>query len=108
MSNSDTGEGCISEVTLAISSARSCHNQAGARRTLDSPDSDESGRSQSFTVRSYCTDNGSANNSKGLPDAASTPLPFDDLRIPIVGYEVMEERARFTVSHIKSSLSSLK
>ncbi|XP_015125133.1 sorting nexin-16 [Diachasma alloeum] len=107
MSNSDTGEGCISEVTLAISKARGSHNQAGARRILDSPDSDESGRSQSFTVQSYdYTDNGSPNNNLGLPDGVSTPVTPDDLRIPIVGYEVMEERARFTVYKLRVELKN--
>lgn len=95
MSNSSR-EGCISEVTLAISKARG--TTAGAHRVLDSPnDSDgSSGHSQSFTVQSYdYPDNGSPNNnSVCIP----TVLTSEDLRIPIVGYEVMEERARFTVT----------
>ncbi|XP_071563954.1 sorting nexin-16 isoform X2 [Temnothorax nylanderi] len=48
MSNSEAGVGCISEVTLAISKARS--SQAGTVRVLDSPDSNGSGHSNSFTV----------------------------------------------------------
>ncbi|XP_011315269.1 sorting nexin-16 [Fopius arisanus] len=106
MSNSDTGEGCISEVTLAISKARGSH-QASARRVLDSPDSDESGRSQSFTVQSYdYTDHRSPSNNHSLGDCSSIPITSDDLRIPIVGYEVMEERARFTVYKLRVELKN--
>lgn len=98
----DSGAGCISEVTLAISKARNS-NQTSARRGLDSPDSDESGRSQSFTVQSYDynetnTTNTSTNNNPNLEENAVPDLfNCEQLRIPIVGYEVMEERARFTV-----------
>lgn len=60
-------------VTVAIGKARSI------RRDLDSPESTESGNSNGFTTDSE----------------TSSSI---DLRIPIVGYEVMEERARFTVS----------
>lgn len=90
MSNSETGVGCISEVTLAISKARS--SQAGTVRVLDSPDSDGSGHSNSFTVQrfNYPSDNTNSN-------ILQSPLTNEDLRIPIVGYEIMEERARFTV-----------
>lgn len=84
--------GCISEVTLAISKARS--SQAGTVRVLDSPDSDGSGHSNSFTVQRF---NYPSSNS----DVLQAPLTSDDLRIPIVGYEIMEERARFTVSPIQ-------
>lgn len=104
MSGSEAGggAGCVSEVTLAISKARNSHNQTVLRRVLDSPDSDESGRSQSFTVQSYdyTDNNGSTSHINGCSsgnDAPSAPFNFDELRIPIVGYEVMEERARFTV-----------
>lgn len=92
MSNSEDGVGCISEVTLAISKARS--SQTGAVRVLDSPDSDGSGQSNSFTVQrfNYTNDNNTDSN------ILQSPISNDDLRIPIVGYEVMEERARFTVS----------
>lgn len=83
--------GCISEVTLAISKARS--SQSGVR-VLDSPDSDGSGCSNSFTVQRFNYTNDSNINS----DILQSPLTSDDLRIPIVGYEIMEERARFTVS----------
>lgn len=98
MSGSDSGVGCVSEVTLAISKARG--SQAGALRALDSPDSDASGHSNSFTVQSFSyPDNGSPNNNTEIHQ---TPLSSEDLRIPIVGYEVMEERARFTVSTANS------
>lgn len=91
MSNSETGVGCISEVTLAISKARS--SQAGTVRVLDSPDSDGSGHSNSFTVQRFnYPDDNNANSNILQP-----PLTNEDLRIPIVGYEIMEERARFTV-----------
>lgn len=92
MSNSEAGVGCISEVTLAISKARS--SQTGTVRVLDSPDSDGSGHSNSFTVQRFNYTNDSNTNS----DILQSPLTSDDLRIPIVGYEIMEERARFTVS----------
>jgi len=92
MSNSEAGVGCISEVTLAISKARS--SQAGTVRVLDSPDSDGSGHANSFTVQRFNYPNGNSTNS----DIFQSPLTSDDLRIPIVGYEIMEERARFTVS----------
>lgn len=92
MSTSESGVGCISEVTLAISKARG--SQSGNVRILDSPDSDGSGHSNSFTVQRFnYPDNDNAN-----PGILHPPLTSDDLRIPIVGYEIMEERARFTVS----------
>lgn len=91
MSNSEADVGCINEVTLAISKARS--SQAGTVRVLDSPDSDGFGHSNSFVQQfNYSNDNNT--NS----DILQSPLTSDDLRIPIVGYEIMEERARFTVS----------
>jgi len=92
MSNSEAGVGCISEVTLAISKARS--SQRGTVRAPDSPNSDGSGHSNSFTVQRF---NYTNDNSTNL-DILQSPLTSDDLRIPIVGYEIMEERARFTVS----------
>lgn len=92
MSMSESGVGCISEVTLAISKAKG--SQSGTVRTLDSPDSDGSGHSNSFTVQRFNYSNNDGANS----DILHPPLTSDDLRIPIVGYEVMEERARFTVS----------
>lgn len=99
MSTSETGVGCISEVTLAISKART--SQAGSIRVLDSPDSDGSGHSNSFSVQRYNYPNENT-NSNILPP----PLTNDDLRIPIVGYEVMEERARFTVYKLRVELKS--
>ncbi|KAK0087381.1 hypothetical protein PV325_001195 [Microctonus aethiopoides] len=103
MSNPDTGGGCVSEVTLAISKARV--SQTGAHRVFDSPDSDDgSGHSQSFTVQSYdYTDNGSPNNNSNIMPSV---LTSEDLRIPIVGYEVMEERARFTVYKLRVELKN--
>lgn len=92
MSTSESGVGCISEVTLAISKAKG--SQSGTVRALDSPDSDGSGHSNSFTVQRFNYSNNDSANS----DILHPPLTSDDLRIPIVGYEVMEERARFTVS----------
>lgn len=96
MSSTETeGGSCVSEVTLAISKARG--SGAGTIRSLDSPDSDDgSSHSNSFTIQRFnYTDDGQLQcNSEILQGS----LPIDDLRIPIVGYEVMEERARFTVS----------
>lgn len=95
MSNSEASIGCVSEVTLAISKSKGpqVHND----RTLDSPDSTSSGNSNSFTVQRFeYTDDESQNGNSEFHDQPST----DDLRIPIVGYEVMEERARFTVKKI--------
>ena len=95
MSSSESGVRCVSEVTLAISKTKS--SQPGIVRALDSPDSDGSGHSNSFTVQSFnypgeASSNGNSENSQGS-------LLAEDLRIPIIGYEVMEERARFTVSN---------
>lgn len=98
MSTSESGVGDISDVTLAISKARG--SQSGAVRVLDSPDSDGSGHSNSFTVQRF-NYNG---NDNANSDISHPPLTNDDLQIPIVGYEVMEERARFTVSRMTSSL----
>lgn len=94
MSNSEASIGCVSEVTLAISKNKG--PQVNNVRALDSPDSTSSGNSNSFTVQRYeYTDDESQNGNSEFQDhQAST----NDLRIPIVGYEVMEERARFTVS----------
>lgn len=100
MSNSEAGVGCISEVTLAISNARS--SQAGTVRVLDSPDSDGSGHSNSFTVQRFNYPNDSNTNA----DILQSPLTSDDLRIPIVGYEIMEERARFTVYKLRVELKN--
>ncbi|XP_014471784.1 PREDICTED: sorting nexin-16 isoform X2 [Dinoponera quadriceps] len=100
MSNSETGMGCISEVTLAISKARS--SQAGTVRVLDSPDSDGSGHSNSFTVQRFNYPNDNNTNSNIL----QPPLTNEDLRIPIVGYEIMEERARFTVYKLRVELKN--
>lgn len=100
MSTSESGVGCISEVTLAISKARG--SQSGTVRVLDSPDSDGSGHSNSFTVQRFnYLDNDNAN-----PDILHPPLTTDDLRIPIVGYEIMEERARFTVYKLRVELKN--
>ncbi|XP_043287120.1 sorting nexin-16 [Venturia canescens] len=94
--------GCVSEVTLAISKARS--SQVGALRALDSPDSDVSGHSNSFTVQSF---NYPGNeNTNHHEEIIQTPLTSEDLRIPIVGYEVMEERARFTVYKLRVELKN--
>lgn len=92
MSNSEADVGCISEVTLAISKAKS--SQAGTVRVIDSLDSDGSGHSNSFTVQRFNYPNDTNIDS----NIFQSPLTSEDLRIPIVGYEVMEERARFTVS----------
>ena len=100
MSTSESGVGCISEVTLAISKARG--SQSGNARILDSPDSDGSGHSNSFTVQRFnYPDNDNAN-----PGILQPPLTSDDLRIPIVGYEIMEERARFTVYKLRVELKN--
>ncbi|XP_076665355.1 sorting nexin 16 [Andrena cerasifolii] len=97
MSTSESGVGDISDVALAISKARG--SQSGAVRVLDSPDSDGSGHSNSFTVQRF--------NYNGNDNANSDPpLTNDDLQIPIVGYEVMEERARFTVYKLKVELKN--
>ncbi|XP_029658709.1 sorting nexin-16 isoform X3 [Formica exsecta] len=99
MSNSEADVGCINEVTLAISKARS--SQAGTVRVLDSPDSDGFGHSNSFVQQfNYSNDNNT--NS----DILQSPLTSDDLRIPIVGYEIMEERARFTVYKLRVELKN--
>ncbi|KYN04317.1 PREDICTED: sorting nexin-16 [Cyphomyrmex costatus] len=98
MSNSDAGVGCISEVTLAISKARNSQ----AVRVLDSPNSDGSGHSNSFTVQRFNYTTNNSNNS----DILQLPLTSDDLRIPIVGYEIMEERARFTVYKLRVELKN--
>ncbi|XP_012526607.1 sorting nexin-16 [Monomorium pharaonis] len=100
MSNSETGVGCISEVTLAIGKARS--SQAGTMRVPDSPDSDGSGQSISYTVQRFNYTNDSNANSSIL----QSPLTSDDLRIPIIGYEIMEERARFTVYKLRVELKN--
>ncbi|XP_033222378.1 sorting nexin-16 [Belonocnema kinseyi] len=102
MSSSESGVGCVSEVTLAISKTKS--SQAGTVRVLDSPDSDGSGHSNSFTVQSFnypeeANSNGNLENFQGS-------LLAEDLRIPIVGYEVMEERARFTVYKLRVELKT--
>ncbi|KAG5325002.1 SNX16 protein, partial [Pseudoatta argentina] len=100
MSNSEAGVGCISEVTLAISKARK--SQTGTVRVLDSPNSDESGHSNAFTVQRFNYTNDSSTNS----DILQSPLTSDDLRIPIIGYEIMEERARFTVYKLRVELKN--
>ncbi|XP_053970778.1 sorting nexin-16 [Hylaeus anthracinus] len=100
MSMSESGVGCISEVTLAISKARG--SQSGTVRVLDSPESDGSGHSNSFTVQRFnYPDNETANS-----DILHPPLTSEDLRIPIIGYEVMEERARFTVYKLRVELKN--
>jgi hypothetical protein len=94
MSSSEASVGCISEVTLAISKAKGPH-QINNVRTLDSPDSTCSGNSNSFTVQRFdYNDDESQNGNSEFQESSNT----NNLRIPIVGYEVMEERARFTVS----------
>ncbi|XP_070164190.1 sorting nexin-16 isoform X3 [Polyergus mexicanus] len=99
MSNSEADVRCINEVTLAIGKARS--PQAGTVRVLDSPDSDGFGHTNSFVQRfNYSNDNNT--NS----DILQSPLTSDDLRIPIVGYEIMEERARFTVYKLRVELKN--
>ncbi|XP_012287433.1 sorting nexin-16 [Orussus abietinus] len=102
MSNLESGVGCVSEVTLAISKARG--SQQGMVHTLDSPDSDGSGHSNSFTVRrfNYPTD-GNSNCGTAILEI---PPSTNELRIPIVGYEVMEERARFTVYKLRVELKT--
>ncbi|XP_011155321.1 sorting nexin-16 [Solenopsis invicta] len=100
MSNSEADVGCISEVTLAISKARS--SQASTMRVLDSPDSNGSSHSNSFTVQRFNYTNDNNTNS----DILQSPLTSDDLRIPIVGYEIMEERARFTVYKLRVELKN--
>ncbi|XP_012237379.1 sorting nexin-16 isoform X2 [Bombus vosnesenskii] len=100
MSTSESGVGCISEVTLAISKARG--SQSGTVRVLDSPDSDGSGHSNSFTVQRF----NYPNNDNANSDILHPPLTSDDVRIPIVGYEVMEERARFTVYKLRVELKN--
>ncbi|KAL0105899.1 hypothetical protein PUN28_015964 [Cardiocondyla obscurior] len=100
MSNSEAGVGCISEVTLAINKTRS--SQAGTLRVLDSPDSNGSSHSNSFTVQRFNYTNDNNINS----DILQSPLTSDDLRIPIVGYEIMEERSRFTVYKLRVELKN--
>lgn len=97
MSNLESGVGCVSEVTLAISKAKNLQGGSVSVRALDSPDSDLSGHSNSFTVQSFNYPEEASSN--GNPESFQGPLLAEDLRIPIVGYEVMEERARFTVSN---------
>ena len=93
MSSSEASVGCVSEVTLAISKAKGSQ-QVNNVRILDSPDSSCSGNSNSFTVQRYeYTDDESQNGNTEFPETSNP----NNLRIPIVGYEVMEERARFTV-----------
>lgn len=100
MSSSDTGVGCISEVTLAISKARG--SQTGGVRAIDSPDSDGSEHSNSFTVRRFdYSDTGTT-----ASDILRESLSNNEFRIPIVGYEVMEERARFTVYKLRVELKT--
>lgn len=93
MSSAEADVGCISEVTLAISKAKSSKG-SGTVRSLDSPDSDTSGHSNTFTIQQFSYPSNGSTPSDILPSSISS----NDLRIPIVGYEVMEERARFTVS----------
>lgn len=93
MSSSENGVGCVSEVTLAISKER--NSQPDVMRTMDSPDSDGSGHSNSFTVQRFTYQNQTSQNANS--ESRFTPQSNNELRIPIVGYEVMEERARFTV-----------
>lgn len=88
---------CVSEVTLAINKKKSSVKQQKIMNTteLDSPDSIGSGEnSNSFTVQPFeSTDEESQNGNAEFQES------FDcELRIPIIGYEVMEERARFTVN----------
>lgn len=92
--SSSEARGCVSEVTLAISKSKG-PQQSNNAQTLDSPDSSCSGNSNSFTVQRFeYTDDESQNGNTEFQE----PSAANDLRIPIVGYEVMEERARFTVS----------
>lgn len=93
MSSSGNSVGCVSEVTLAISKER--NSQPGTLRAMDSPDSDGSGHSNSITVQSFTYPDQASRNRNA--EVRFPPSPIGDLRIPIVGYEVMEERARFTV-----------
>ncbi|XP_024936547.1 sorting nexin-16 isoform X2 [Cephus cinctus] len=100
MSSAESGVGCVSEVTLAISKARG--SQPGTVRVLDSPDSDGSGHSNSFTVQRFNYPEGENENLD--TEVLQSPPSAGDLRIPIVGYEVMEERARFTVYKLRVEL----
>ncbi|XP_015517723.1 sorting nexin-16 [Neodiprion pinetum] len=97
MSSSGNSVGCVSEVTLAISKER--NSQPDVLRTIDSPDSDGSGHSNSFTVQRFNYPNQTSPNRN--TEARYQPSSNSDLRIPIVGYEVMEERARFTVYKLR-------
>ncbi|XP_076285826.1 sorting nexin 16 isoform X2 [Lasioglossum baleicum] len=74
----------------------------GTVRALDSPDSDGSSHSNSFTVQRF----NYPSNDNANPNILQPPLTSEDLRIPIVGYEVMEERARFTVYKLRVELKN--
>ncbi|KAJ8667296.1 hypothetical protein QAD02_008958 [Eretmocerus hayati] len=95
MSNSEVG--CVSEVTLAISKNRGSQHLNRAR-AQDSPDSSNSGNSNSFTVQRFEYADGESQNGNSEFQEQSDS---SELRIPIVGYEVMEERARFTVYKLR-------
>ena len=93
MSSSEaSATGYINEMTLGM--AKGPQQITNDIRILDSDDSSCSGNSNSYTVQRYeYTDDESQNGNLEYQEALDT----NDLRIPIVGYEVMEERARFTV-----------
>ncbi|CAB0037038.1 unnamed protein product [Trichogramma brassicae] len=102
MSSSEaSATSCVSEVTLAISRTKLSHPVDNSR-ALDSPDSSSSGNSNSFTIQRYdYTDDESQNGNSEYQESQESSTNDNDLRIPIVGYEVMEERARFTVYKLK-------
>lgn len=113
MSTSESGVECISELTLAINEARG--SQSSSMRVLDSPDSDESGHSNSFESATiiqrfdYSDNHDNTNdnhNDNTNSDAIHPSLISNGLRIPILGYEVMEERARFTVYKLRVQLKN--
>ncbi|XP_011495309.1 PREDICTED: sorting nexin-16 [Ceratosolen solmsi marchali] len=97
MSSSEASVGCISEVTLAINKTKGSH-PVNNIRVLDSPNSTCSGNSNSFTVQHFDYNDDESHNENS--EFQETPN-MNNLRIPIVGYEVMEERARFTVYKLK-------
>ncbi|XP_012256295.1 sorting nexin-16 [Athalia rosae] len=99
MSSSDnSGISCVSEVTLAISKER--NSQPDVLRTVkDNPDSDGSGHSNTFTVQTFSYPDQSS--PRRMSETRYITSSNSELRIPIIGYEVMEERARFTVYKLR-------
>ncbi|XP_034941635.1 sorting nexin-16 [Chelonus insularis] len=96
MSDSTTPEQSTNDTTIAASDDEN-RSQACIDESFHSSNSDLSGHSQLYNAQCF------ENNKQpyNTLDINSTIDKIGDLRIPIVGYEVMEERARFTVYKLR-------